>query len=146
MKNIKGKITGDQKRLIRRYLIWCYKAAKEELDKIDRYFTQALVDDFILAQLSRSKEFRLPQTNNKYRKFIEDFEQYAKTKSEKAAKQKFVNEKHGDVEPGYRYLKNRVHAIEKAICHFLGPKEFGKIQALYEEEMTGRILGAREHA
>jgi len=36
-------------------------------------------------------------------------------------------------------------AIEKTIKYFLGDKELEKINHLYEQEMTKRILEAREH-
>jgi len=45
----------------------------------------------------------------------------------------------------YLYLKNRLTAIEKAIKHFLGPGQMKHIRLLYEQEMTQRILTAREH-
>jgi len=46
----------DQKNLIRSYLVWCYKTTKEDLDKIDRYFTQNHVDNFILSRLKKLNE------------------------------------------------------------------------------------------
>ena len=50
-------LSENQQRLMRRYFVWCYKTTKEELDKIDRYFTQNTVDDYILARLLESEEF-----------------------------------------------------------------------------------------
>ena len=43
------------------------------------------------------------------------------------------------------YLRNRLQAIEQAIKYLFGLKELKVIQSLYEEEMTRRILEAREH-
>ena len=47
--------------------------------------------------------------------------------------------------PDYQYLKARFAAIEQAICHFFDQKEVERIAALYEKEMTERILKAEGH-
>jgi len=47
-----------EKNLLRRYLIWCYKTTKEELDKVDRYFTQDVADAYILKCLRSGKDYR----------------------------------------------------------------------------------------
>lgn len=51
----KVKISYSQENLIRSYLIWCYKTTKEDLDRIDRYFTQVLVDRRLLDILLKGK-------------------------------------------------------------------------------------------
>ncbi len=133
-------MTLSQKNLIRRYLIWCYKTTKEELDRIDRYFTQSLVDGRLLELLSKNK-----QKNAAYQKKIADFKVYMDVKEKNALEKKYLDLKNKTLQPQYCYLQNRLNAIEQVIVEFLGKKELKLIQALYENEMTRRILEAREH-
>ena len=129
----KIKLTPNEKNLIRRYLVWCYKSTKEELDRIDRKFTQLKVDDFILSKLSAKSgaEKRILE------KSITEFKQYITQKQESAAAETLT--------PQHIYLKNRFSAVEDAAKYFLGAQELAKMVALYEQEMTTRILQAREH-
>lgn len=139
------KLSFKQKDLIRRYLIWCYKTTKEDLDRIDRYLTQNIADDFILNELTHSKDFRSQKLNAKYRSLVRDFARYKTDKRKKADKQKYLDDQCKVLRPQYQYLQYRFAAIEKAVRHFLGLKELKKIKDLYEEEMTQRILRARQH-
>lgn len=124
--------------------MWCYKTTKEDLDRIDRYFTQLMVDRKLLASFRKVK---MPAVSSEEcRKKIDDFEIYMKAKEEKVLNQKFADVKAGQVKADYWYLQERMKAIERAIKEFLGLKELKKIVDLYEEEMTRRILEAREHS
>ncbi len=136
-------LTQKEQDLIRRYLVWCYKTTKEELDKIDRYFTQAVVDDHLIERLKTSPEYKVSTTL--FHKSVEDFIQYAREKKAKAEGKKFVDSTRKTLHPNYQYLNARVEAIEQAICHFFDQKELERVAALYENEMTERILKAREH-
>ena len=129
-----------EKDLIRRYLIWCYKTTKESLDRIDRYFTQLHVDRFVLAELKKVKN-----TAEAYHNLVRDFEKNMQAKEKNVLPKKFSDSSKKILEPNYQYLRERLSAIEKAIGHFLGKNEFKKINDFYEEEMTRRILEAREH-
>ncbi len=135
-------LTQKEQGLVRRYLVWCYKTTKEELDKIDRYFTQAVVDDYLVERLENLPENK-PGTP--FNKSVEGFIQYAQEKRSKAQGKKFTDSTQRTLHPDYQYLKARFEAIEQAICHFFDQKELEKITALYEKEMTERILQAREH-
>lgn len=135
----------DHKDLHRRYLIWCYKTTKEDLDRIDRYFTQQDVDQFLLNDLKKSRDYRSRKTDKKFKEQIDGFAKYMQTKLASAQKKKFKDSKQTALNPDYQYLQHRFLAIEKAIVHFLGKKDLEKIRLLYEEEMTQRILQAREH-
>ena len=142
---VKKSKTAREKELIRRYLIWCYKTTKEDLDRIDRYFTQFEADTFLLKTLRTQNDYQKAPPTDPYRVLVAGFETYMKEKKLKALKKKFLNESGSQLEPQYRYLRNRFGAVEKAIVHFLGKKELTVIGRLYEEEMTTRILTAREH-
>lgn len=144
MKHTK-KLTANERCLVRRYLIWCYKTTKEDLDRIDRYFTQLRVDHYVLAELSRAGELQNQAVAGECLKKVNEFQQYIEEKAEKVFPQKFVDAKREQVQPEYWYLQARFSAIERAIIFFLGKKELTQIHALYEDEMTQRILTAREH-
>ena len=134
----KHRLSLKEKALIRRYLIWCYKTTKEDLDRIDRYYTQNLVDHFILDEFKKGSAPFLKQ--------IDEFKKYLNQKLIKADQKKFSDKAAGKLTSEYQYLQKRFVAIEKSIKHFLGVKELGAIRNLYEEEMTERILQAREHS
>ncbi len=136
------KITNTEKKLIRRYLIWCFKTTQEELDRIDRKFTQLKVDYFLLSELKPGG--RLAQSKE-CGKHLDDFKTYIKNKENSNLNLKFLNEKNQILNPHYAFLSNRLTAIKKAITVFLGPKELKHITLLYEEEMAKRILESREH-
>jgi len=138
-------LTQNEKNLLRRYLVWCYKTTKEELDKIDRYFTQIKVDDFVLKQLKKAGKYNVSTGDRAYRDLIGQFQAYMKKKEANVLKRKFKGGRRPKVNTDYQYLQNRFKAIEKAICYFLGAKELKNICSLYEQEMTRRILEAREH-
>lgn len=141
----KPQLTPPQRDLIRRYLIWCYKTTKEDLDRVDRYFTQAMVDDFLIQRLTALKEYASAGLEEPFRKSVDEFITYARQKKENAQKKKFTDETKSALHPGYHYLTARLAAVEEAVIRFLGPKELAAITALYEKEMTVRILQAREH-
>lgn len=141
-----SKLTANQKNLIRRYLVWCYKTNKEELDRIDRYYTQFIADEFMLDRLQAKMPGKDKSVHRKYLKRVDDFKTYLVTKKENADKKKFQDVKVKTLDDNYIYLQEMFGAIKKAIIYFLGKKELGRITALYEKEMTRRILEARDHS
>ncbi|MFH1359421.1 MAG: hypothetical protein ABIJ41_00095 [Candidatus Omnitrophota bacterium] len=135
----------DEQGLIRRYLIWCYKTTKEDLDKIDRKFTQCAVDHFIIKEMEKAKKKIKKSTDiNHYVRNLAQFKLYAANKQKKADQEKFIDQKKSLLNPSYVYLKTRLNAIEKCIQVFLGKKELLKVKSYYEQEMTRRILSAKE--
>jgi len=139
------KLKREEENLIRRYLVWCYKTTKEELDRIDRKFTQLTVDYFLLKEISKRQNSSLGSSQRQYSKFIDEFNAYIRQKEKDASQTKFLDAKKAKPHPRYEYLRNRLLAIEKAISFFLGKKELDNITVLYEWEMTRRILGASDH-
>ena len=138
-------LTKNQRHLTRRYFIWCHKTTKEELDKVDRYFTQLVVDDYLLTQLRGSGEFKHPEAHDGFKRKVDEFHLYMKDKETNVMAKKFLKGKEGAMNPDYLYLKKRFAAIEKAIIAFLGKKGLAEICELYEGEMTQRILQAKGH-
>lgn len=126
----------DIKNLKKRYLVWFYKATKEALDKIERKFTQAEVDRFILAELKKAKR------NNKLNRFIEAFALYIENKEKEGKRLKYIGK---ELNPEYQFLVLKLAAIEKAIIKHCGEGVLSEIKSLYEKEMTERILKSTEH-
>lgn len=136
LRSLRKKITSSEKNLIRRYLIWCYKTTKEDLDRVDRKFTQLAVDCRMLSVLLKKKVGASK---------IDGFKSYIAQKEKNAFKLKYADENHKSLNADYQYLQVRLEAIEESIIFFLGKKALGAIKSLYEQEMTRRILEAREH-
>lgn len=132
----------NRNNLIRRYLLWCYKTTKESLDRIDRYYTQLDVDQFILEELNKRKKTK---TDIGLKQLVLDFESYMDKKKVNVDEKKFLDVASRTLSPEYEYLRLRFSAIEKAINHFLGSKELARVRQLYEEEMSQRILSSREN-
>ena len=132
----------DGKTLTKRYLLWCYKTTKEQLDWIDRKFTQIQVDRYVLKCLLKSKDLK---SSVPYSKKVDEFVSYVEAKEKRGLKEKFLDTKSKKLKPEYIYLRNRLSALEKAIVHFCGAKALKEIDALYESEMTRRILESRDH-
>jgi len=139
------KKTQYQKDLTKRYFVWCYKTTKEELDRIERYFTQFEVDAFVLKKLRSTQDYKKTADKHSYRNTVNQFEKYMEKKKTNVLSKKYSDKKLTKLNPQYQYLKNRLSAIESAIDHFLGKKEREVIRRLYEEEMTRRILQATDH-
>ncbi len=126
----------DLKNLKKRYLVWFYKTTKEALDKIERKFSQAEIDRFIL------KELRKLDKKKEVESFISQFEEYIQKKEQEGANLKFENK---GLKPHYLFLVLKLEAIEKAIQEELGKEALKEIKVLYEMEMTERILRSTEH-
>ncbi len=126
----------DLKNLKKRYLIWFYKATKDELDRIERKFTQAGLDRFIL------KELKSLDKSNLVAKQIGEFEAYIANKEKDGFALKYDNK---NIKPEFYFLDIKLCAIEKAIKKEFGIRELAKIKSQYEKEMTERILKSTEH-
>ncbi|MFA5087408.1 MAG: hypothetical protein WC552_00065 [Candidatus Omnitrophota bacterium] len=134
----------EKRRLIKRYLIWCFKTTREEIDRIDRKFTQLEVDRFLLEELESLGKRGKHQLADAFGGKLDEFRVYIKNKETSALPERLDKDKKGD-NPDYLYLKSRLSAIEKAITKFLGPQELRQIENFYQQEMIRRILEAREH-
>ncbi len=138
-------MTPNEKSLIRRYLLWCYKTTKEELDRIDRKFTQLKVDQFVLTELTKIGIHLPVEFRKLFEEKVDAFCRYMGEKENSALGAKFSDPKKRTLQIDYVYLTHRLSAVEKAIVKFLSSTELKKIKGLYEEEMSRRILAEREH-
>lgn len=138
-------LSENELNLVKRYLIWSYKTTKEDLDRIDRYFTQKNVDDYMFEELINTKEYQSSSGNKEFKQQVQNFEIYKEEKFTKAQNKKYIEGGNQIISQDYLYLKYKLTAIEKAIVHFLGEGELKNIIKLYEQEMKQRIISAREH-
>ena len=136
MEEEKNKI--KERQLIRRYLIWCYKTTREALERIDRKFTQLTVDRHIMGLLPQ-------KAGGAYQEKLDEFQKYINEKEKAALEAKYADPGKTILNGEYVYLRNRLTAVEKTICDLLGKEGLEEIQLSYEEEMTKRILAARDH-
>lgn len=128
----------DKKNLKKRYLVWFYKTLKEEVDKVERKFTQVEVDEFVLEDIKKeSKKF-----SQSIEKQIEGFEKYIQSKEKSGNQLKFNGKK---LKSEYLFLLLKLNAVEKAIVKELGKSALSEIKEIYEREMTNRILESRGH-
>ena len=125
--------------------MWCYKTTKEQVDRIDRKFTQLLVDEHILKKLEHQEFFGTRTAQQEYLRKITEFKKYMADKRKDAYSLKFSDKQKAQLNSEYYYLKKRLEAVEQAIVYFLNRKELLMIKTIYEQEMLKRLVEAREH-
>jgi hypothetical protein len=126
----------DIKNLKKRYLLWFYKTTKEDLDRVERKFTQLDIDKFIL------KELKKLDKGKKLGKYIGEFEVYIANKEKDGLSLKYEN---GGLKPEYSFIVAKLKAVESSVVKELGKSALKEIKSLYEKEMTERILRSTEH-
>lgn len=132
----------DLLNLKKRYLVWLYKITKEAFDKYERKFTQLDIDKFILNEIEKEfKEAYLPQEKEEIQKFIDDLMDYIDKKEASCAEIKYKDKK---INAEFLFLDIKLEAVEKAITKELGKRALNNIKAMYEKEMTERILKTRD--
>ena len=129
----------DARNLKFRYLLWFYKTTKEEVDRIERKFTQLDIDRAILKHIKQKVG---PKAQSKVRGYIEEFKKYVDKKEKDGKVLKY--EKQG-LRADYYFSTLKLGVIEKVIAEELGGDAKRQIKSLYEEEMRKRILENREH-
>lgn len=132
----------DKDNLKFRYLLWMYKMTKDELDRIERKFTQLDVDKGVLKYMSKNVDFTKVSNKVGIEQFIREFSEYI-TKKERDARALSSDKK--KLNPRYYSLILKLEAIESVAVKQLGRKAADEIKALYEDEMKKRILESREH-
>lgn len=130
----------DIKNLKFRYLLWLYKSTKEELDKVERKFTQVEIDKELLHYLRLHADSSKIKDKAKLDKLLREFRQYIFKKEKDGRDLKFSGRR---LKPEYYFLLLKLQAIEKVITEQLGQAGKKQIKALYEEEMRKRILESK---
>jgi hypothetical protein len=133
----------DIKNLKKRYFIWLYKTTKEAFDKFERKFTQVDIDKDILLEMENMlMGAYLPHEKVALEKLVNNFQEYITGKEKSCLELKYQGKK---TNPEFIFLDLKLNAIEKLITKEFGHKALEEIKALYEKEMTQRILGDTEH-
>ncbi len=133
----------DIKHLKRRYLIWLYKTTKEAFDKYERKFTQVDIDRDLLIEIENTlMGSYLPHEKAQLEKLVNEFQDYIATKEKTCADLKSQGQRKN---AEFIFLDVKLEAIEKLIAKELGRRELNRIKAMYEKEMTQRILRSTEH-
>ncbi|MDD5129293.1 MAG: hypothetical protein PHO40_06565 [Candidatus Omnitrophica bacterium] len=133
----------DVKNLRKRYLVWLYKTTKEAFDKYERKFTQTDIDKDILAEVENELlGAYLPQEKEYLDKLLKQYREYISAKEKACLELKYKGQK---TNPEFLFLDIKLNAVEKIIAKELGRRGLEKIKALYEQEMTERILRSTEH-
>ncbi len=142
---MRKQTSDNEKRLIGRYLVWCFKTTKEELDRVDRKFTQLKIDEEIRKELRKEVRSTPAAHNQVFADHVRKFEEYIEKKREEALSQKYSGSGGDKLQPSYLYLKARLKAIENSIRRHSGARGLAEMQDAYEAEMTRRIWESREH-
>lgn len=128
--------------LKKRYFIWLYKTTKEAFDSFERKFTQLEIDEDILREIEKIlKGSYMPHEKKALEKFVNDFRDYIAKKEKATLELKYKGKK---INPEFIFLDAKLEAIEARIVKEFGKKALEEIKALYEKEMTGRILKSSE--
>lgn len=133
----------DIKNLKKRYFVWLYKTTKEAFDKFERKFTQTDIDKDILLEMENVlMGSYLPHEKVALEKLVNNFREYIASKEKSCLELKYQGLR---TNPEFIFLDVKLNAIEKLIAKEFGRKALEEIRALYEKEMTCRILKGAEH-
>jgi hypothetical protein len=133
----------DAKHLKKRYFVWLYKTTKEAFDRFERKFTQTEIDKDILLEVENTlMGSYLPHEKAQLEKLVNDFQEYISAKEKACLELKYQGLK---TNTEFIFLDVKLTAIEKLIVQELGRRGLAEIKALYEKEMTRRILRSTEH-
>ena len=133
----------DSKNLKKRYFVWLYKTTKEAFDKFERKFTQTDIDKDILKEIENTlMGAYLPHEKAQLEKLVNSFREYIAAKEKSCLELKYQGLR---TNPEFIFLDVKLNAIEKLIIKELGRRGLAEIKALYEKEMTQRILRSVDH-
>jgi hypothetical protein len=135
----------DIRNLKKRYLIWLYKTTKEELDKIDRKFTQLEIDKIMLNDFKQAFKRYPAQMRDELDAKLDKFRDYIQDKEMQANKLKFNSADVKELNADYIFLRVKLDSIKSTIKRLFGNKVLAAIQQMYEQQMTQRILRSDSH-
>lgn len=125
-----------------RYLLWLYKTVKEDVDRVERKWTQLDIDrrmyEYIGGKIAREQK---GIHKKKLTEALQEFKIYIEKKEKEGNSLKF---KGGKLDAEHQFLLFKLQAVEESAVKELGGEALTKIKALYEEEMQKRILESKE--
>ena len=131
MKKIKAPGRGASKSLEKRYLFWLYKTTRDELDRIDRKFTQLEIDR------GMQKIFR-EHEGGALASFVEEWDRYIANKQAEAKKLKFDDK--GGVLPSYAFLRLKLEAVRGLTSKLFGARLVREFEEMVEAAAMENIL------
>ena len=134
--------TQEIKNLKYRYLAWLYKTVKEELDRIERKFTQVAIDRIIDQHISRNAHLSEINDAPKFRSLSQAWKEYIDKKEIDGKALKYEGDK---MRAEYYFLVLKLEAVEKVIRKDFSEQILKNIRQSYEDEMLKRIWESREH-
>lgn len=121
----------SEKSLTKRYLFWLYKTTRDELDRIDRKFTQLEVDRG-LQRVFRSRG------NAALSSFMDEWDRYIVAKEADARKLKF--DEQGKELAFYVFLRLKLESVIEITRERFGIRAVRQFEQLIEEAAMKYIL------
>lgn len=128
----------DRDSLYKRYLFWLYKTIREDVDRIDRKFTQLVLDEKIAALLERDMASLDKELHQGVGPFVEEWKAYIAQKADDARKLKFSES--GLLKFEYVFLRLKLKAVERLIVERLGRRHLNEFRRRLEEAAMQGIL------
>ncbi|MFB3919919.1 MAG: hypothetical protein ACE14U_07625 [Candidatus Velamenicoccus archaeovorus] len=128
----------DRESLYKRYLFWLYKTIREDADRIDRKFTQLVLDERIAAFLERDAASLDKDLRCGVGPFVEEWKTYIAQKADDARKLKFSEA--GSLKFEYVFLRLKLKAVERLIVERLGRRHLKEFRRRLEEAAMQGIL------
>lgn len=124
--------------LSKRYLLWLYKTTKEELDKIERKFTQLEIDREIEKLLEKEAKLLGAATREGVAPHLKAWREYVFEKESEAQKLKFGDD--GQPQPEYLFLHLKLKVVERVATARFGRKAFHEFKEICEAAAVHRIV------
>lgn len=128
----------DQTSLSKRYLFWLYKMTRDELDRIDRKFTQLDIDNEIHKKIKKGIKGFKGNISGDLEVLAREWQEYIFQKESDAQKLKYIEAGHPN--PNYLFLRLKLKAIEEITVKRFGKKQLECCKKLYEEAAMKMIL------
>lgn len=134
----------EKKNLQLRYLMWLYKTTKEQIDRIDRKFTQLDIDCKIRAYLAVHIKKYPPAVRNGLEAQLTKWSRYISDKEVAALDSKFCDSKKRIPRAEYAFLSLKLQVVEKLMRTAGGAKFLQGVKRAYYREMARRIFAEKE--
>lgn len=128
----------DRYSLYKRYLFWLYKMTRDELDRIERKFTQLEIDEEITRFFDRVLTGLSGALSQEVGGLVDEWKRYVAQKAADASRLK--HGRTGAPKPEILLLHMKLAAVEKLADSYLGKKALKDFRRLYEDAAMQRIL------
>jgi hypothetical protein len=133
-----GPEPDDVRSLQKRYLFWLYKTTKDELDRIDRKFTQLDIDREMLDVFRRRAVDARDTVKGGVDAFVREWQEYVAGKEADARKLRFDED--GHIMASYYFLHLKLKTVLRIVRRRFGARTVGDFKRLYEEASMRLIV------